>query len=295
MNTPRRQHYVWRSYLKAWATDEEIFCLQDHRIFSTNVSNVAVEKDFYKLRELTKADIEYVIRIIKCNTDPAARTVLEKFLAQLGFPGWLLANAHLIGNSELEAQVRHEIISAEEKYHASLERDMVPIIASLRRRDASFYDDDKQCEGFLYFLCVQYLRTKRMRDQVAPITTGSKGFNVDRCWNVLRHIFAANLGASLYPERKQRSLLILENDTSSPFITGDQPIINLLASSKLLAFYYPLSPTTAIILDEVKCRCGYTSGPVSTEQVEKLNGRIRDASHSQVYGCSREVLESLSK
>lgn len=292
MSTPRRQHYVWRSYLEAWATDEKIFCLQDHRIFSTNVSNVAVEKDFYKLQELTKEDLECVKGIID-NADPAARPVLEGFLAYFGFPGGLQANADLIGNSELEAQVRHEIISAEEKYHASLERDMVPIIASLRRRDALFYDDDKQCEGFLYFLCVQYLRTKRMRDQVAPITTRLKGFNVDWCWNVLRHIFAANLGCSLYRERKRRSLLILENDTSSPFITGDQPIINLLASSKLLAFYYPLSPTTAIILDEVKCRCGYTSGQVSIKQVAGLNRRIYQAAQLQVYGSSKEVLESL--
>jgi hypothetical protein len=49
----RRQHHVWRSYLEAWSTEKIIFCLQDGRIFPSNVSGVAVERDFHKLQELT--------------------------------------------------------------------------------------------------------------------------------------------------------------------------------------------------------------------------------------------------
>lgn len=300
MNDTRRQHHVWRSYLGAWAADKIVFCLQDGRIFPTNVSNVAVERDFYKLQTLTKADIDGV-RWLVGKANPAAKRVHENFLTYFGVPGWLQANPppHLVGDAEFEALVRHQIINAEEKWHAALEQDMVPIIASLRRRDASFYADDERCRRFLYFLCLQNLRTKGVRDRVATRTTEVNGFSITRCWNILRHMFAANSGAGLYLERKQRPLLVLENDTGLPFITGDQPIVNLVPSPdpdkppELLAFYYPVSPATAIILDEVAHRCGYTSGPVSTEQVSALNRRIHNASHSQVFGSSREILESL--
>jgi hypothetical protein len=300
MNDTRRQHHVWRSYLEAWAADEILFCLQDGRIFRSNVSGVAVERDFHKLQTLTKADIEGV-RWLVGKAHPAAKRVHENFLTSFGVPGWLQANPpqHLAGDAGFEALIRHQIINAEEKWHAALEGGMVPIIASLRRRDISFYDDDQQCGRFLYFLCLQNLRTKGVRDRIAALTTEVNGFSVARCWNILRHIFAVDSGADLYLARKQRQLLVLENDTGTPFITGDQPIINLFPSSdpekppERLAFYYPVSPSTAIILDEVAHRCGYTSGPVSTEQVAALNLRIRTASHSQVFGNSREILDSL--
>lgn len=300
MHDTRRQHHVWRSYLEAWATAKIIFCLQDGRIFPSNVSGVAVERDFHKLQALTSADVEGV-RWLVGKVHPAAKRVHENFLASFGLPGWLQTNPppHLAGDAEFEAALRHEIINAEEKWLAALERDMVPIIASLQRRDTAFYADDKQCQRFLYFLCLQNLRTKGVRERIAATTTEVNGFSIARCWNVLRHIFAANAGASLYLERKQRPLLVLENDTRPPFITGDQPVVNLLPSAdpakppELLAFYYPVSPSTAVILDEVEPRCGYTSGPVSVEQVTALNRRIRGASHSQVFGSSREILESL--
>jgi hypothetical protein len=301
MKDTRRQHHVWRSYLEAWATEKIVFCLQDGRIFPSNVSGVAVERDFHKLKSITKADVEG-IRWLVGKAHPAAKPVHENFLTSFGVLGWLQANPppHLVGNAQFEALLRHEIINAEEKWHAALERDMVPIIASLRRRDARFYTDDGQSGQFLYFLCLQNLRTKGVRDRVAARTTEVNGFSVARCWNILRHILAATAGANLYLERKQRPLLVLENDTGWPFITGDQPVVNLLSSRhpdkppELLAFYYPVSPSTAIILDEVEPRCGYASGPVSAEQVAALNCKIRDASHSQVFGSSREVLESVS-
>lgn len=300
MNDTRRQHHVWRSYLEAWATDQIVFCLQNGRIFPSNVNGVAVERDFYKLQTLTKADIDGV-RWLVGQAHPAAKRVHENFLMYFGVPSWLQASPppHLAGDAEFEAALRHEIINAEERWHAALEGNMVPIVASLRRRDTAFYADDEQCQRFLYFLCLQNLRTKGVRDRVAARTTDVAGFSIARCWNILRHIFAVNAGAGLYVERKRRPLLLLENDTGRPFITSDQPTINLLSSPdpnkppELLAFYWPISPSTAIILDEVAQRTGYASGPVSVNQVTVLNRTMSDASHFQVFGSSREILESL--
>lgn len=297
----RRQHHIWRSYLKAWSTDQIIFCLQDGRIFPSNVSRVGVERDFYKLPALTSADIEGVRWLIG-KAQPSATRVQETFLTAFGFPGWLLSNPppHLAGDAEYEAQLRHQVINAEECWHAALEARMVPIIAALRHRDASVYADDEQCIPFLHFLCLQSLRTKGVRDKVAARTSEVNGFSVARSWNILRHIFAVNVGGGLYLERKKRPLWMLENDTDIPFITGDQPVVNLFPSPhpdkppELLALYYPLSPSTALIIDEVEHRCDYTSGAISVEQVRTLNNRIREASYRQLFGSSEEVLQNLS-
>ena len=101
-------------------------------------------------------------------------------------------------------------------------------------------------------------------------------------------------------ERKKRPLWMLASDTDMPFITGDQPVVNLFPSPhpdeppELLALYYPLSPSTVLIIDEVEHRCGYTSGAISVEQVRTLNCRIREASYRQLFGSSKEVLQDLS-
>jgi hypothetical protein len=297
----RRQHHVWRSYLAAWSTDQIIFCLMDGRIFPSNVSGLGVETDFHKLLALTSADIQGIRWLLR-KAHPTSKRVQDNFLTAFGFPGWLLSNPppHLAGDAEYETLLRHQVINAEEDWHATLEGKMAPTIAALRRRDASVYADDKQCIPFLHFLCLQSLRTKGVRDKVAAKTSEVNGFSIARCWNILRHIFAVNVGVSLYLDRKKRPLWILENDTDIPFITGDQPVVNLFPSTRpdkppeLLALYYPLSPSTALIIDEVEHRCGYTSGAISTEQARTLNCRIREASYRQLFGSSEEVLQGLA-
>ncbi|MBB5372229.1 DUF4238 domain-containing protein [Acidocella aromatica] len=297
----RRQHHVWRSYLEAWSTNQTIFCLMDSLIFPSNVSGVGVERDFYKLSPLTSTDIQGIRWLFEGKMHPSGKRVRENFLTAFGFPGWLLSNPppHLAGNAKYEAQLRHQIINVEEDWHAALENKMTPVIAALRRRETSVYTDDKECIPFLHFLCLQMLRTKGVRDKIAARTSEMNGFSIVRCWNILRHIFAVNAGLSLYLERKKRSLLLLENNTDVPFITGDQPVVNLFSNSasdkppELFAPYYPLNPSTALIIDEVEHRCGYTSGSTSVEQVRTLNRRIREASYRQVFSNSKEVLQDI--
>ena len=48
-----KQHHVARFYLDAWATNGQLSCLRDNRIFSTNVRDAAVERHFYRGRRLT--------------------------------------------------------------------------------------------------------------------------------------------------------------------------------------------------------------------------------------------------
>ncbi len=295
MTVTRRQHHVWRSYLEAWATGKKIFCLQDGKIFTPNVANVAVQRDFYKLHTLTDADIR-AIRLFFKDSPPAAKAVVENFIIMFGWPGRLKELS--ASNSAIAAYIDKYMITAEENLHARLEGSIMPVFDALRRKDLSFYRDPDLCGQFTHFLSLQYLRTKAIREKMLSDTSErSSGFSAERCWNVIYHSAAANVGARLLLEHDKRPLILLENDTGTPFITGDQPTVNLLAPppgemSRLLAFYYPVSPRLAVILDEADELTGFRPGQVSTEQVQSLNREIQRAAHKQVFASSREILEA---
>ena len=76
----RKQHYVWRRYLKSWAMDEKIFCLSDGKIFRTNLENVAQERYFYKLRELSKEDVAFIRSLLIEGSHPILADINEGWL-----------------------------------------------------------------------------------------------------------------------------------------------------------------------------------------------------------------------
>ena len=61
-------------------------------------------------------------------------------------------------------------------------------------------------------------------------------------------ILAVNMGLNLWLERSDSDIVLLQNDSDVPFITADQPIINLAANPTETEpptdwdLYYPLSP-----------------------------------------------------
>ena len=59
----RHHHYVWRNYLRAWAADDAIWCFREGKVFKTNLMGVGQKRDFYKLKELTEADILFIKKV----------------------------------------------------------------------------------------------------------------------------------------------------------------------------------------------------------------------------------------
>jgi len=84
---------------------------------------------------------------------------------------------------------------------------------------------------------------------------------------------------------------LLDNRTDTPFITGDQPIINMHATyepgaPEKLEFFYPISPQKAMLLLESSDH----SQSVTAENVLRYNNLIARISHEQVFSNSREYL-----
>src|SRR5271170_1276279 len=53
-------HFVPRFYLRAWATDDQLSCLQEQEIRLNNVKNVAAENYFYRLEEISQEDAQFI-------------------------------------------------------------------------------------------------------------------------------------------------------------------------------------------------------------------------------------------
>ena len=106
----RKQHHVWKSYLRAWAHEEKIFCLQSGRVFESNICDVAVERDFYKLPTLSKEDIGYIRLLIGKSPNPATR-LYKDFLMLFSIFGWLKDNPppHMANDPEFESLIDQQL------------------------------------------------------------------------------------------------------------------------------------------------------------------------------------------
>lgn len=288
----RRSHTVWKNYLRSWSNNDQVYCLQNGRIFPSNIINMSVERDFYKLLKLTDQDIEGIKSII--NGSPL---VSQKFFQELLFKFSTIpylvdyAFSDPTMDMTLRDYIEEQVFNAAESLHSSIEFNALPIFDDLKNKDISFYDDGLKSVSFLSFISVQYFRTKGIQRRVFE-----KKFpliNIENCWNILRIILGMNLGFSLFVVRKKRPLILIENITNVPFITSDQPVINLFSlpeANQHLALYYPISPSLALILGESDVCCGFENGSLTEEKVLELNRKIQSFAELQIYGHSEEVL-----
>lgn len=290
----RRQHHVWQRYLRPWAKDGNVACLQDGRIINTGTRVLAVEKDFYKIEPLTDADWRHVDWVIS-QTDPLSQRAHWEYVRGLMAP--LQLGSQFPTNPAIQERIKDYATEALEHHHSNVESAFEPLLENLLNENSAFYQDDRSIR-FLWYLSTQYMRTKGIKERaIARLGTLDPAFDFSRIWNVLVPIFAHNIGASLYRERRQRNLTIIKNKTDVPFITGDQPAVNLyggngtLPPPDKLAIYYPISPRLGLVLCEVGEPSGYPELGIAEAQIDELNRRIITTSHRQVYANSRSALE----
>jgi hypothetical protein len=294
-----RQHHVFRYYLKPWAEDNQVWVLGRGKIFPSNITNVAVEKEFYKLQEITREDID-LVRAVAIDCSPRHMQLrLAEFVEMFFIPVEVRRRIDPSDDSyaELRAELDETIVNLEEEFHGRIEDTLVPALKDMLDGRVDFYFDDQRAAQFLHAICLQYVRTKKIREGLRSLNLNPvTGSDIRRAANLLSQIVALKMGWSLYRDRLLFKMVLVDNETEVPFIAGDQPIINLHANfgkglTEKLEFYYPLSPKKAMLLLEASTS---RTPVVTANEVRHLNALIAQNSHEQLFSNSREYLETIN-
>ena len=258
-----------------------------------------VQRDFYRIGALTSADVATLrALLLREETSPALRDLHRKLIQQ--FHG--LATLDVIAQADPRLHSRHKrlardaVIEAEERLHGGIEQHAVPILGALRNEDASVMHDTATSVDFFNFISHQYFRTKSIRDAMSNgLRTLVPADTAERIRHVFCHCIATNVGASLYGDRDNFELLFLRSPPPQGLITGDQPVVNLLATHdgtapSEVALYYPLTPSLAMILSPKSLDLRPAIARAAAPCVRELNDLIAWKSARFLVGRSHTLL-----
>lgn len=331
----KRQHYVYQAYLNAWEVEEnrnQVWCLQNkNQLFISNTENLGVVQYYNKFPGLADDDIKVVkfieaamthdskdeeyIRLIKVTVNfyIDRNSFINKVNYSKKFHNWF---KNTIGtNGEFEESTKTSNKFAEDYINHGLEGRYshaencgIEGLRKLQNGDLSFWDDKEKRSSFCYFLWNQYFRTRKIRDglskglthrmmelETSGLINSVKNLNMDGLAQIVSDMMETRMVCSDTIFLKKA--VLLKNETVVPFITCDQPIVNLLADYETSNFvvedfyvYYPISPRWAlIIIDDDKF--AVDSIP-SEKQIMEYNDFIFKSSNEQIYSNSKEILQA---
>jgi len=293
----RNQHYVFQGYLRPWTKRGLIYCLREGQIFCPNLTGVACERFFYRLQDVTPEEFKLVEGLFKDHPSESLKAALKHFMSIYAFPIKVRKQlAHKI-EPRLQSALDGVIAEGEEDYHQKIEDTLLHFIERMLAGDTDFYSDGEQLANFLYALSVQFTRTKQMREAVVrQVGADFRGCDVRRMTSVLLPLAALAVAHSLYIDKNKFKLVVLDNNTDTPFLTADQPIINLQYTHtgqppEKFEFYYPLSPKKAMLLVELSSTLGDT--PLSAVSVNNYNVTMVKNSYEQIFSNSEDYLNSI--
>ncbi|MFS0709906.1 DUF4238 domain-containing protein [Brevundimonas phoenicis] len=291
----RRHHYVWRWYLGAWAESEQLWCLRDSRVFQANIRDLGVQRDFHVVREFRPIDrvwVEGIISKLPASLQPHQREVARRYdLIGRAYASFVRDNVEVPQTVALAKQ------HWEEDLHERIEAGALPFIESLREGRISILDDDHARNVVSYFLATQWMRTKGIQDKLNRAWPDERyAQSVELTWPLCRHFFAASFGLSLARNSERQTFQILISPPGQPFLTSDQPVLNLASSHDVtppeeLDLLYPLSPSHALLLADL---------PVGSERVRQIdageaaaiNLAIIASAHEQIYATDKAALSA---
>jgi len=300
VNKKRKQHYIWKHYLRAWATNEKIFCLMAEKVFKTNLDKIGNIRDFYKLEKLTNDDIEIINHFYFKDMHPEYMKLNIAWIPIFNkvFEIKDLFNSLGILNKKVNQEFDILINNLIEEFHAIIESDSVFFLNSLQKNDMSFLNNENSYNKFMYFLSLQYFRTRKRKEAIASTNAASIYPQLIKSWPIVSIILATSMAFTLSLHRDKYRFMFLKT-TDSYFITGDQPVINTFANHnepRILRddefeLYYPITPKLALLItmsDKYKIN---ETKELSEIEVKYYNNKIFLASYEQIYSDKKEILE----
>ncbi|WP_157902171.1 DUF4238 domain-containing protein [Escherichia coli] len=270
-----KHHYVFRQYLRAWSNNDKITVTRLGKTFTTELMNIAQQRYFYRVSELTSTDVEFIKDFVINRSDSVLAELnsgwIDMFMKPQLIKQFLLSRG--VHADKVDELMKPLFIEFEEDFHASIEGGAVSYINSLLKYELSIFNKKENFYDFVYFLSVQLFRTKKIKDGFIKLSPEYEQSMLERTWNVISHVFATNVSYEL--SFGGYSIIILKNKSSCKFITSDQPVINTFAYGRNMVndnsveLYYPLSPEVSILLSKKVSE--HTISEITSEQVEYYN------------------------
>jgi hypothetical protein len=306
----RRHHYVWQHYLQAWARSERVACIREGRVFTVNTVNIALRTDFYRLKELTTTDLSWVRKLcIDGRSDNAQRAHERwiKFFTAI-FDVRERYECAVTRDPNMARAFDEALNNLEEDLHAGIEAKAIPHLNAARGGDLSFLLDDGELASFVHYLAVQTMRTAKMRTNIVAAMKKHSlpGFAPENAWGLLSHIFATNIGASLYSGRNRMRVTLMEAEAGGEFITSDQPVINMRGSiskddgaepaplrDEDFELYYPVSPRLALLVEVDRPTREVSRRRLSATELARYNRAMFVLAHEQAFASREGLLREL--
>lgn len=305
INVTKRQHVVNRKYLTKWNNkNSKLFCLfEDNEIKEINAKNICVYNFFYKINSLNSLEKDLILQnfgddgrkvFIANNNDGKNVYDLICFYQQLERKKYPLPIFELVDSlvfagyyKRLIDEGKLKLLNSEdiknfynegvESVHTFYESLGFPFLEELYNH--SYSNLEKYLSNFIPFLCVQYFRTNKIKQDVINYV-GSE-INIENSWTLFNLFASIKISNNML--QNTLKLEILHNQSKIQFITGDQPIINIKAQAnkketKELEFYYPISPGIALkVIPEFNNIKKYSISHryVDKDEVNKLNRLLK--------------------
>lgn len=290
---PRQnQHYVWKYYLKPWCNNKGFihFSRNEGEVKLANPDRIMAQKNFYELHPLNDDDKKFLEHCVRDTKAPVLKSHHRKLVDMFS----LISDFRelLDDNNPNRISLTVEV---QELLHRKIESDAIPILDELRQKRKEFLACDTSAFAFFKYLAHQSLRTKKTQDYLTrPFVRSFRPYDISNTANVFIYMTATNLAHNLALSEDGYDVAFIESKEGQSFVTGDQPVINLLGNrqwgeSTDTLFYYPLTPALSCLITTNKY--GLRPKPISESLVNRLNGNIAWFSHEIIVGDSESAIE----
>lgn len=310
MQLIKNQHYVPQFYLKEWKKPEFfVYNKTTSTITKRSIETIASQKYFYKIKYLTEKEVNFLKLILDYKKPKHIAEYNDKIIKMHSIANAIINPEIRTKNQEFQRIQKLIESNFDDSYHSTIESTFEPIIKSIRKREFDFLSDLDKISEFEYDFIQQYLRTKKMKVKIIESLKKTneelkvenkmnpfENLDFEALWNVLIKVYASEISYNL-GVKFDCKFTILINQTDTPFITSDQPIINIAeGETKDWIYYYPVALDIGILYTNHKIN-EFVENPQSltVDEVLYFNSKIYNKAFIEVYSNSEEILQLVSK